>query len=242
MKADLKLTLAITTYNRFDMLLQSFAEVIDDPRIDEVLIVDDCSTAAIWNKIRMLESLNPKIRTIRQGMNRGMMQNKADAISYAKNEWVALLDSDNIIKPDYLDAFYKRIQEDGGPFEHTIYCPDFAWPSFDYRKFSGRWINKGMVNPNIKDFINDDIGHMCMNTCNYILNRDAYMEIYKHSEDIKATDTIWFAYWWLKAGRVFEIVPGMSYFHRVHNGSGFLENAIYNTQKGEDIRKLIASL
>ena len=41
-------TLAITTYNRIDMTVKSFAQVLDDPRITEIVIVDDHSTDQIF--------------------------------------------------------------------------------------------------------------------------------------------------------------------------------------------------
>lgn len=39
----LPITLALTHWNRFDMLCESFAQVIDDERIGEIVIVDDHS-------------------------------------------------------------------------------------------------------------------------------------------------------------------------------------------------------
>lgn len=229
---DRKLTLAITVYNRYELLLESFADIIHDPRIDEVLIVDDCSNASYWNKIAALPAINDKIRVIRQAQNRGMMQNKADAIAYAKNEWVIIFDSDNIIKPDYLDAIPES------PFPPFIYCPDFAWPNFDYRKFDEEQITF----ENAAEFISDDMGNCLLNTCNYLVHRDSYGKVYKHNPEIKGTDTISFAYQWLKAGNAFYVVPGMTYFHRVHANSGFLTDLNYNMSKAEEIKQLILQL
>lgn len=225
-------TLAITVYNRYELLLESFAEVVNDPRIDEILIVDDCSKASYWNRIRDLDKFNPKIRVIRQAENRGMMMNKRDAIGYAKNEWVIIFDSDNIIKPDYLDAI------PGELFKPFIYAPDFAWPSFDYRKFDGQEITA----VNAAEFVADPVGNMCLNTCNYLVNRDEYLKAYVHWPHMKGTDTIAFAYHWLKAGNAFYITPGMTYFHRVHKESGFMEHAAYNMKRAAEIKTLIERL
>ena len=225
-------TLAITTYNRYELLLESFADVINDERIGEVLIVDDCSNASYWNKIAALPKFNPKIRVVRQAQNRGMQQNKADAIALSKNEWVIIFDSDNIIKPDYLDAIPDDL------FRDWIYLPDFAWPNFDYRKFSGLEIDRN----NVAEVINDDMGNCMLNTCNYLVHRDLYGEVYKYSTETKATDTIYMALQWLSVGYKFKVVGGMTYFHRVHPSSGFLENASYNMKKAEEIKKLILAL
>lgn len=226
------ISLAITTYNRYELLKESFAQVIDDPRIDDIVILDDCSTDGSFPKIVECYKNFPKVRVIRQAQNRGMQQNKRDAISYAKNEWVIILDSDNVIGPEYLDAIPTKLESD------VIYCPSFAKPEFDYRKVEGVTINK----KNISGLIKDDAVNMCLNTCNYLVNRDSYLDIYKHNPAHIASDTIWFAYNWLAAGGSFNIVSGMHYYHRVHKGSGFLQNADHNMRMGQSVRELIMML
>lgn len=233
----MKLTLAITVYNRYEMLLESFAQVIDDPRIDEVLIMDDCSKDEYWNKIKELPKFNDKIKVVRQLENRGMSVNKRDAIFNAKNEWVILFDSDNVIGKDYLDALEKVF--------HTvapgmIFCPSFAKPSFDYRAYSGNFINYSNVGSKLKT--GEPMISCFFNTCNYCVNREWYLNIWEENAEIKASDTIYFNYLWLKAGRMFMIVPDMHYTHRVHKESGFLQDADYNMKKGEEIKKLIMAL
>jgi len=216
-------TLAITNFNRWKLLLESFAEVINDPRIGEVLIMDDCSNAATWNKIRTLS--HPKIRAMRQLANRGMMENKKDAIGYASNEWVIIFDSDNILKPDYLNAIPTELDP------NIIYMPDFAWPHFDYRELVGKHSARSLAM--------SEVGTMAINTCNYLVHRDTYLHVYQHNPEMKGTDTIYFAYLWHKSERGFIIVPGMTYFHRVHPNSGFLQDLDYNMKQAERIKKLI---
>lgn len=46
------LSLAITHYNRYEMVVESFAQVIDDVRLSEILIMDDCSTDGSYEKLR----------------------------------------------------------------------------------------------------------------------------------------------------------------------------------------------
>lgn len=229
------LTLAITTYNRFDMLLESFANVIDDPRISEVLIMDDCSSPEYWNKIKDLGKFNPKIRVVRQAQNRGMSVNKRDAVYYSANDWVILFDSDNIIGKDYLDALYALPVL----YTNTIYCPDFAKPEFNFKKHSGHYYsidNVSKVIENSKEF------NTMMNACNYVVNKDAYLRVWENNAAMKGTDTIYMNYLWLKSGNGFYVVPKMEYFHRVHKESGFLKDMVYNMNKAEEVKKLIQCL
>lgn len=231
----MKLTLAITVFNRYDLLLESFANVIDDPRIDEILICDDHSKEEYWNKIKELPKFNPKIKVVRQLENRGMLVNKRDAIFNSKNEWVIIFDSDNVIGKDYLDAFEEsfQIQFMGS----IIYCPSFAKPNFDYRKYENQLYHKTKKPP-----LEDPMCNCLFNTANYIVNREEYLNVWRENKEMVASDTIWMNYLWMKSGRTFAIVPNMHYFHRVHKDSGFMQDCDYNMKKAEEIKKIIMEL
>lgn len=229
----MKLSLAITTFCRFEYTVESFAQVIDDPRVDDILLLDDHSTDGSYEKLRDAFHCRSHIRVIRQASNRGMSKNKYDAVALSKNEWVVLLDSDNIINPSYIDAIeYLTLDE------LTIYCPVFARPEFDFRKFAGLTFGQN----NIAKQMTDDMFNVAMNCCNYLVNRKRYADSYIHNPEHKCSDTIWFNYNWLKRGGLFEFVHGMEYQHRIHKGSGFLQDADYNMKKSAEVRKLIMQL
>lgn len=249
----MKLSLCITTYNRYEMTIESFAQVLGDQRIDDIVIMDDASDELVRNNLLNwfgdFDQKKGHVRLFSKKENVGMSLNKRDAISNAKNEWCIIFDSDNIIGPDYLDAFYKFVAGGSRLFtepghENTIFCPDFAKPSFDYRAFSA---NKPPTHGiyKAKDAarcIIDSRFNCLMNTCNYIVNRNFYLQTYKHNPEHKASDTIWHNYNHLKAGGIFAVVPNMQYEHRVHDGSGFMQGVQYNMQKTEEVRKLIQQL
>lgn len=227
----MKLSLCITTYNRYELLKESYAQVIDDPRISEIIIVDDCSTEpGIKEKVNSLAG--GKVKVYHQAQNRGMSRNKADAISYASNEWVIIFDSDNIIEKDYLDAIPVYLNSD------TIYCPAFAQPEFDFRFYEGKFFNK----KNAGKEIQRDSFNVAMNCCNYLVHRDTYLQTYKYNPLHIASDTIWHAYNHIKAGGSFYIVAGMHYYHRVHKGSGFLQGVDHNMRMQAEVRKMIMNL
>jgi glycosyltransferase involved in cell wall biosynthesis len=238
----MKLSLCITTFNRYDLLKESYAQVIDDPRISEIIIVDDCSTEpGIKEKVNNLAGGNVKV--FHQAQNRGMSMNKRDAIAYASNPWVIIFDSDNIIGPDYLDAFYLGIkrfptEEDGSPASNVIFCPSYAKPNFNYQEYEG-WT---LISDDANDWMKFDLLNTCMNTCNYIVNRDHYLKTYQYNPAHIASDTIWHSFNHLKAGGLFHIVPEMHYYHRVHPGSGFLQGVDHNMRMQNEVRKMIMAL
>lgn len=231
------LSLAITTMNRFEMTVESFAQVIDDSRIDDIVILDDCSTDNSFAKLVEHFKGNEKVRVIRQAQNRGMSLNKRDAIAHCRNKYVVIFDSDNVIDANYLDALYKSPEFDGN-VANFIFCPDLAKPDFDYRTFSGNTIRKREA----VQFIKNDRFNMLMNTANYVVHRGWYLMTYRYNPDHLASDTIWHNYNHLHDGGAFYVVPGMEYFHRVHEGSGFLQDVDYNMKKSAEVRKLIMSL
>jgi glycosyltransferase involved in cell wall biosynthesis len=231
----MKLSLCITTYNRYKMTMKSFARVLDDNRISEIVIVDDCSEMEYYDKLAAETIDMPKVRLIRNERNLGMSLNKKKAIDLAKSDWCIIFDSDNIIYPSYLDALQLRVNI---LKPDVIYCPDFAKPQFDYRKFGGLYIE----NHDVRHFISQPMAEPVMNTCNYVVNRKEYLKIYQHNPEMKGTDTIWFNYLWLSAGNSFYVVPGMEYQHRVHPGSGWLQDADYNMKKAKEVKELIKKL
>jgi glycosyltransferase involved in cell wall biosynthesis len=229
-------SVAITTYNRPEMTLRAISSVIHNPLCKDVIIVDDHSTP---ENVKMLFDLiteiknKQKLTIIVNPENIGMSRNKNKAIYLATSETVLILDSDNYV----LDGFFEKAKE----FSHlrnTILMPANALPEFHYSDFAGRVIDKD----NIKEYLDNPIFRVLLNTCNYFVPREKYHATYKYNPDIKETDTLWFNYLWLKDGGRFFIVPGMDYIHEIHEGSGWLQNSDYNMKKSDEIIKLISEL
>lgn len=231
----MKISLCITNYNRTSEVLQSFIRVADDSRIDEIVIMDDASEYSTYlAMIAGIEKLNnPKIKYFRQYLNVGMLRNKAAAIQHATNDYCIIFDSDNVLDKNYLDALHRvKWSPD------MILMPDFAKPHFDYRRFKAQIITRR----NVKGFMKKQMFDCLMNTCNYFVHRETYLKVFEENESIKGTDTIWFNYLWLRSGKSFYVVPQMDYQHTVHDGSGWLKDAEYNSTKGEEIKKMILAL
>lgn len=228
------ISICLTNYNRYEMLFEAFNPFLTDDRVSEIIIVDDCSDYDVFSKVHeaVTELKIKKVKLYRNPRNLGMSRNKAMSVKYAANEWVALLDSDNVFDKSYLSSLPDNLEN------NVIYCPQFARPTFDYRKFAGNIY----ASLEISKLVHDPMFYCLLNTCNYIVHRDSYLATYQYNEAHVASDTIWFNYNWLKRGGRFYIVPGMEYDHRVHDGSGFLNNMHYNMARAEEVKKLIMQL
>jgi len=209
-------TLAITTYNRVDLTLKSFQAVLYDDRITEIVIVDDCSDNLIYTTLKNYAAHHPKIKLFRNEYNLGCYHNKRRAVELSSNDWVILFDSDNEIGPDYLSAL-----DTCSWYPETILAPSFAKPHFDYRHFAGKEITRKSV----KDLKGIKSFDAMINTCNFFVNREKYLEVFDQGKAEPWTaDTLYFNYCWLQAGYNIYIVPGLQYNHLVHDGSHYKEH------------------
>lgn len=217
-------SLAIPTYNRSKYTIDSFIKVLTNPLIDEVVIVDDHSTQdeyiALWNACNGLA----KVRLYRNGVNLKPLRNKAMAVFYCKNPWVILLDSDNIINNDYIDMVSKLELK-----ENTLYSPQILFDLgrekelWNYSEHLGKVIDKQYA----KKMIGKGSFSTLLNTGNYLVYRNNYMLVNKlnsNEQHLQTNDALYFSYKWLQAGNNIEVVPGLSYQHRIHLGSWYKNN------------------
>lgn len=232
------ITLAITTYRRDSLLFESFKQVVNDERISEVVIVDDCSPAPFKQTIEAFCQSYPKIKLHFNKKNLGCYKNKAEAVRRATNEWVYLLDSDNILTPDAIDKLYSY-NVDYGWKKNEILAPDFAWPIFDYRDFSGETFTR----QNIAKHVHRKRFDCLINTANYFFNRDEYLRLHDPHIEPWTADTILTNYNWLKAGNQIHVLRGLQYFHRTDDFKGQeVSHFVTNNRKTNGLNKKIEQL
>lgn len=212
------ISLCLTTYNRTTLLMESFAQVLDDKRISEIVIVDDCSTNENWNwvcnEVGKLIEKYPHIKLHRNDTNLGCYHNKKRAVELASNEWVILFDSDNIITTDYIDSV------DGWNNKYILLQPVFARPHFDFRKYSDVLVNR----TNVHEYVNDSTFTTALNAMNFYVNRDEYLNVWEERPEPWTADSLLQNYRWLNKSRSILFRRGMEYEHRVHDGSHYKEH------------------
>lgn len=209
-------SLAITHFNRFEMIKECFAQVLRDQRVGEVVISDDSSNDGSYEKLWDTFGSNPKVRLYQNPQNVDCYWNKYLAVRRAVNDWVILFDSDNVITPAYLDALYKIPQWD----PQVFYCPEFAEPHFDYTAFSGKVVDR----KNVAEMIGKPKFDCAINTANYLVPRKGYLSVWNSQIEPHTADTLYMAYSWIREGGALAFVPGLRYFHRVHDGSHYKRN------------------
>jgi len=208
--------ISIPTYNRSHMTLESFRDVYDDERVQQITIVDDASD---WNKWEELQSLCKnldKVKLVRNEKNLDCYANKFVSICHSDMEWNILLDSDNVIDKNYLDVLFSF----PAWASKTILTPSFAKPEFDFRNYEGLLISK----QNVADYIHRPMFEVCLNACNYFVNRGEYVKVWDGSVDPVTSDSIYFMSKWFEAGNNLYITPSLHYHHRIHGNSHYNSN------------------
>jgi len=228
------ISICIPTFSRPQMLKESFENVLSDPRVKEVVICDDCSPIHLFEEERILASKSKKIKLYRNKANLDCYRNKRQAVELASSPWVILLDDDNVVRTDYLDALWKL-----GKWDHrVIYMPEFAKPHFNYTHFSGQMVSR----KNVRGLFFRQHFKCALNTCNYFLHRDTYLEAWNGSVNPHTSDTMFHAFNHLSKGGEFYFVPGLSYFHRIHSGSHFKNNHKKTGAFAHQVESLIFNL
>lgn len=211
-----KISVCIPTWEREEMLFESFMGVYDDSRISEIIIVDDCSDINLFERVQNFCKFHPKIKLFRNETNINCYANKRTVIGKATNDWAILLDSDNKIDTNYLDVIYGLEVWCKG----VAYMPSWAKPLFNYKEYEGVFLNK----INIAKYIDKPMVSTCLNCMNYFVDTDTYCDVWQSNINPHTADSLLQNYNWFNHGHAMYIVPNLHYEHRVHDGSHYKNN------------------
>lgn len=218
-----KISFCIPYYNRATLVMETLKYPLVDDRIDEIIIVDDCSPQTDYEQLVKNTYSYSKIKVYRNVQNFYVQHNKRNCIYFAKNEWVITFDNDNVLDKSFIDKIFAFKEWDS----KVIYHPSFAAPHFDYRIMEGIYIDR----KTLRECCKHNIFVTLLNTNNYFVNKDEYLNVYQYGKEIRGSDGIYNSYNWLKAGNKIHIVPELTYQHRVHDSSVFLSETQSNMEK-----------
>jgi len=222
------ISLGFTTYNSADFIerqIQKDYFSMSKGLISEIVIQDDHTED--YQKLQHLVSTKIKLHQNKEHLS--PLLSRPNLVSNSKNDWVLIMDSDNFLNSE--NFFIIRnilLQED------TIYCPAFAKPNFDFRKYNGKFID---INFAQKEF-NDLSMQIFLNTGNYLVNKKKYLEVSKKIEtkyNKFTVDVIYYNYLWLSEGyKLFcmenyeydHTLRGDSYWQTTHSISGDVLNEV----------------
>lgn len=213
-----KLSVAIPHYERGHLIHRPLRNVLADPRIEEITIVDDGSSAENYALLRAnIGKLDRsgKVRIHRRTENRGALFTKMECAEKTTGDWLILLDSDNTVFRSYLEAVFR--EPDWKPA--TIYCPVYAFPYYRFDPLVGLDL----------DF--STCAELCrtgtlrkvyiINDGNYLFHRATYLEKLEPLRPLArdVADVMVANYLWLSRGGRLKVLPGAVYYHRIDASS-----------------------
>ena len=203
--------IAVPTYNRAAMTLNVFRSVLEDPRVSAVAVSDDDSYLNVYRDLEAHVGILDKVTLARNDHNLGSWGNKRKAIELCQAKYVALIDSDNVIRQDFVDALFALSVW----HKDVLYAPVSGGPVLDYSKYSGLVVDR----QNIKHWLSESLFQMVLNTGNFFVHRESYLEVSDGpAETSYASDGIYFLYRWLASGRMLYVTPKLCYLHLIHHG------------------------
>jgi len=230
-----KISLCITTMDRFDIFLSKYIdkyiEYLNAGLIDEIIINDENGNDydKINEKYKELLLENPKIKVFKNEHRLGVFLNKLKVCSHASNKYIALIDSDNFPNETYFEIVNEYIKNNEGSFsENIILAPSRSInhnesPFLNYKEFENQIITRA----NIKEHIDKLKFQVLLNTGNYILSKKITDNIQYNQnimDIISGCDVVYFnllAFMQVSDLQL-HVVEGLEYSHTEH------ENGEYN--------------
>jgi len=180
MNKNFKISLCITTMDRFDNFLSNnldnYLKYLKNGLIDEIIISDENGNDynKIKNKYNDILKTNPNFKIYKNKEILGVFKNKLKVCSYASNEYIALIDSDNFPHEKYFEIVNKYIKSNEAIFpKNIIMAPSRSInhndsPYLNYKDFENQIITKS----NIKQYLPNIKFQVLLNTGNYIISKN----------------------------------------------------------------------
>lgn len=193
----------------FSLLNQEYSNI-------EILLIDDGSTDSsgkICNQFR----LNPKVIVIHQH-NQGVSATRNKALGLARGEYLAFVDSDDYVHPDFITAPLKKIVKDGSDIVLFDYynCKNQAVTKSDPINLNDYGMDINKTGNEIKNFTLTD----CLPSFvwNKFYKRELWNDIFfpnNHTyEDVYAMTHIL-----QKANKISYLAENLYYYNRDNDGS-----------------------
>jgi hypothetical protein len=224
-------SLCIPTMDRYNDFLSKYLPLyLENDLIEEIIITDENGNDI--EKIKSAFSNNEKLVLVKNESRLGPFQNKLKACSFAKNEWIVLIDSDNFADKNYFIVANDYIEKNNIKDKNIILSPCKAKPNFDYSYLSGYIFKNGTIQNNVyldKGQSVQNNSFILMNTGNYIINKYLIdnVDLSWESENIKqssACDVIYFnTLLFEQLDLHLHVVPNLEYEHTIHDGSIYIQ-------------------
>jgi hypothetical protein len=222
-----KMTLAIPTYKRFSTFLEKYLPVyVQMPYFDTILIGDETGEDIEEIKKQPWGS-DPKLVLIKNDELLGAYHNKVNLLKKVTTDWVALIDSDNQLLPEYFTGLYKY-WDTHGLNTNMVYIPASLVSSdirYGTQSIPIQCLANTIIDANSwNSFQNTYMSAYGLNVGNCVFPKSACNLFSTSFEKHLMVECITMNKTLVENGYSLVFVPDMKYIHVVHNGSLYLNN------------------
>ncbi len=108
------ISVIIPVFNTVDYLDGCIRSVVDQKYSDlEILLIDDCSTDGSSQLLDTWAAKDPRITVIHKESNSGVSASRNIGLQKARGEYIAFVDSDDWLEPDFYDELLRQIDKTG---------------------------------------------------------------------------------------------------------------------------------
>lgn len=210
----LKVSIIIPCYNQGVYLKDALSGFVPESTDYEVIIINDGSTDN--RTLLEFDELRAKQYKIIDQQNSGLAAARNAGIFVAKGEYILLLDADNIVKPEFIDAATKILDTDPGI---AVVYSDAEY--FGTKK--GRW---KVGSFNLQKLMIDNFIDACA-----MVRKSVFIELGGYDTEMKNIKSGWEDWeMWLRisfAGKRFYYWPHIGFMYRVspHSMIGGIKNS-----------------
>ena len=189
----------------------------------EIIISDDASTDRSLDIVARLQAADRRIRLLRSNRNGGPAAARNKAIDISKGQWIAIVDSDDVIHPERLAKLVELAEHDNA----DIVADDLVEFRKDISKPGGRLLaNTSWTRPswvNIVDYVR--LNHFygrgpSLGYLKPIFRGSLVGELGKrYDETLRITEDFDLVLRLLRAGKRMKVYPLPYYFYRKHPNS-----------------------
>ncbi len=185
----------------------------------EVIVIDDASTDNSCEMVQQAAASDARIRLLTSTENRGPAGARNAGLDAARGDWIAIMDSDDLIHPDRLANLLQAAERDGAdivadnlmmfhdgaaaPPSRFLTVTDAAWiDAVRYIRSNQLFVNAGPPLGYLKPFI-----------------RAARIGGRRYDTHLRIAEDYYFTLGLLLAGARFRLLPDITYFYRRHQSS-----------------------
>lgn len=187
----------------------------------EIIVSDDRSTDASTEIVRETMRSDPRVQLIVAEANRGPAAARNLALESARGEWIAIVDSDDIIHPERFERLllYARRFEADAIADDLLFFADTGAAST--ATLLGERAATDTVSLSVEDFIRSNVFGSGLPPLGYLkpVFKRATLGLQRYDEGLRIGEDYDFLLRFLLAGARCFIVPELFYLYRRHSGS-----------------------